>query len=43
MSDLATELGGTLRAAMAGWAATVRLVVVLIVITICYAMVAGAR
>ena len=43
MTELAVELGGTVRAAICGWAPTVRLVIVLVVITICYMTVISAH
>ena len=42
MIELASELGSTVRAALAGWAPTVRLVIVLVVITICYLVVSAS-
>lgn len=42
MTELMCELGGTVRAAIGGWAPTVRLVIVLVVITICYLVVVSA-
>lgn len=37
------EVGRTVRAAICGWAPTVRLVIVLIVITLCYVMAISAH
>lgn len=35
MTTVAHEVGSTVRAAICGWAPTVRLVIVLVVVTIC--------
>lgn len=43
MTELGLEVASTVRTAIAGWAPTVRLVVVVIVITICAMLVSSVR
>lgn len=43
MTELAVQVGRTVRAAISGWAPTVRLVVVIVAITVCYVAATGVR